>query len=302
MKIEAIRSGEIYDKIRTSIDSNKENIYRYELMKPFEKKWGCYQIPICAKTPGGYDVIMASEMLGILPPRFVNDSYEKEIALLKQDQIWRACETTMVESFSYFEKKGIELPVDTYRYSILLANPDSVYTKLSDGYCGDGGIPGYIFLTVLPNAYTLDRLPAAMAHECNHNVRFQFIKWSNDITLEEMMVTEGLAENFAVSLCGIEHLGPWVSKITKEELMQTCLPILKEGLEVQGLDQITAYLYGDEIATEQGYQPVGLPFCAGYACGFYLVQYYLEKTGVDIAEATLKPAKEILDEVREFFA
>ncbi|WP_369523574.1 DUF2268 domain-containing putative Zn-dependent protease, partial [Anaerotruncus colihominis] len=36
--------------------------------------------------------------------------------------------------------------------------------------------------TFSPNDYTLEHLPVALAHETNHNVRFQFIKWRNDIT------------------------------------------------------------------------------------------------------------------------
>nr|WP_323163543.1 DUF2268 domain-containing putative Zn-dependent protease [Variimorphobacter saccharofermentans] len=78
-------------------------------------------------------------------------------------------------------------------------------------------------------------------------------------------------------------------------------PIIKEGLEVQGMDQITAYLYGDEIARQQGYFPVGLPFCAGYACGYSMVKYYLEKTCEDITLATIRPAKEILNMIEEFW-
>lgn len=35
----------------------------------------------------------------------------------------------------------------------------------SEGYCGDGGIPGYIFSWLIPNEYTLEHLPVALAHE-----------------------------------------------------------------------------------------------------------------------------------------
>lgn len=301
MNIECINSTSIYEKIMKASDDEKENIYRYELMKPFEKKWACYQVPICPKTPGGYDVIMASTLLGILPPQCIDDTWEERIKLLGEDKLWKDCQESMEKSFQYFLNHGVELLVDTYRFTIVLANPDSVYTKLSDGYCGDGGIPGYIILMVLPNAFTLDRLKTAMAHECNHNVRYQHIKWRNDITLAEMMVTEGLAENFAVSLYGIENLGPWVSKVSEEELREYIIPIIKEGLDTQGFDNITAYLYGDDIALQRGFIPVGLPYCAGYACGFHMVKYYLEKTGEDIATATVKPASEILDQIPEFF-
>ena len=63
------------------------------------------------------------------------------------------------------------------------------------------------FSWLLPNEYTLSHLHVALAHETNHNVRFQFIKWKNDITLGEMIVNEGLAENFATFLYGEDKAG-----------------------------------------------------------------------------------------------
>lgn len=51
----------------------------------------------------------------------------------------------------------------------------------------------------------------------------------------------------------------------------------------------------------QNYPKVGLPYCAGYATGYYLIKYYLEKTGKAIEEATILPAEEILVEVEEFW-
>ena len=56
------------------------------------------------------------------------------------------------------------------------------------------GIPGYIFSWLIPNEYTLEHLPVALAHETNHNVRFQFVKWKNDITLGE-------SNNVASTIC-----------------------------------------------------------------------------------------------------
>ena len=78
-------------------------------------------------------------------------------------------------------------------------------------------------------------------------------------------------------------------------------PIIREGLDVQGLDNLTAYLYGDEMAQMQNYFPVGLPYCAGYACGYHMIKYYLKKTGKSIIEATMTPADEILKEVEGFW-
>jgi len=44
-----------------------------------------------------------------------------------------------------------------------------------------------------------------------------------------------------------------------------------------------------------------MPYCAGYACGYELIKYYLKKTGKTIFEATIIPTADILKEVEEFW-
>ncbi len=301
MKINAIRSDGVYSKMMAAPFEKRNDIYRYELMMPFEKKFACYHIPMKAATPNGYDVIMASSMLGHLAPAKVDETQSVNIEQISSNELWDKCELSIKKSLDCFTAHGIELPVQEYLFTILLANAESPYTILNDGYCGDGGIPGYIFCWLVPNDYTISQLPVALAHETNHNVRFQFIKWRNDITLAEMIVNEGLAENFAAYLYGEEKVGPWVSKTTIESLNGHIKPIIYKSLDVQGLENITAYLYGDQMAVMQNYEPVGLPYCAGYACGYHLVKHYLKKTGINIVEATLHPAKEILDATEDFW-
>ena len=101
------------------------------------------------------------------------------------------------------------------------------------------------------------------------------------------MVSEGLAENFATYLYGEDKAGPWVKKTDTKMLNEYIKPIIYDGLDVQGLENLNAYLYGDEMAALQNYPPVGLPYCAGYACGYYLVKHFLKKTGKSIIETTL---------------
>lgn len=301
MQISCIQSNVIYDKIATAPAEKKDDIFRYELMKPFEKKWDCYNIPIKAPQENGYDVVMACEMLGFLSPKKITQETKPSIALLSNQQFWRSCQESVEKSFYCFQKANIQLPVQEYLYTILLANPESPYVIMSDGYSGDGGIPGYIFASLVPSESTMRRLPAALAHECNHNVRFQFIKWRNDITLGEMMISEGLAENFATFLYGEDYAGPWVTKTDDETLNEYIKPLIREALHVSGMENLTAYLYGDETAKLQGYFPVGMPYCAGYACGFHMIKHYLQKTGKGIVEATMLPSDEILNCLDDFW-
>lgn len=301
MEIKMLRSDCIYKKIALAPVEKKGDIFRYELMQPFKGKLDCYGIPLKADTPGGYDVIMASAMLGFLVPPGIDEGILPQIELLGREDLWENCYKSLCTSLEMFTKAGIDLPVQEYLWSILLGDEASPYTIMNKGYGGDGGIPGYIFGTIVPSEYTLERLPVALAHEVNHNVRFQFQKWRNDITVGEMMICEGLAENFATFLFGEEMVGPWVSATDIETLNTHCKPIIKAGLSVTGLEGITPYLYGDEMAELQQYFPVGLPYCAGYACGYYAVKYYLEKTGKNIVEATVLPAQEILKELEGFW-
>lgn len=301
MDIRCIRSDKIYNKMMQASADKREDIYGYELMGEFEEKWSCYNIPLKAKQPNGYDVIMASRMLGFLLPEQLNTTQQQYVDLLADEQLWQRCQQAVERSFQCFIDAGIHLPVQSYIYTLLLANPESPYTIMNEGYSGDGGIPGYIFGSLLPNKYTLERIPVALAHECNHNIRFQFEKWRNDITLAEMMVNEGLAENFAVTLFGENMVGPWVSKTEVDVLHKKIKPVIKQGLQVTGLAGITSYLYGDKMAKLQGYEPVGLPYCAGYACGYHMIKHYLNKTGKSIIEATLLPADQILKEIEDFW-
>ena len=294
--VRALRTGDAYARMIAAPAAKRADIYRHELMAPFKAKWDCYRVPLRPAQPGGYDVVMASEMLGILPPAHVDESWADAAHRLADDDLWHASQQAVERALARFVERDIQLPVQDYLFSILLGNPDNPALAASDGYCGDGGIPGYVLGWLVPSDDTVRRLPAALAHETNHNVRFQFIAWRDDITLGEMMVSEGLAENFAVSLYGEENAGPWVTKTSADVLESTVKPAIRTALDVQGMAGLSAYLYGDEIAAAQGYPTVGLPYCAGYACGYDLVRCYLNATGTDIAEATLLPAEVILQE------
>lgn len=142
MKITAICSDSVYSKIVEAPLDKKNDIYRYELMMPFERKWACYGVPMKAATSNGYDVIMASDMLGHIAPTKVDETQKHNIDLISNDTLWKECELSIKRSLNCFAEHGIELPVKEYMFTILLANCESPYIILNEGYCGDGGIPG----------------------------------------------------------------------------------------------------------------------------------------------------------------
>ena len=44
-----------------------------------------------------------------------------------------------------------------------------------------------------------------------------------------------------------------------------------------------------------------MPYAAGYAYGYHLIQAYLKKTGKSIIEATVTPTEEILETTKDFW-
>lgn len=66
MKITVEDTLEQYEKLYGLEPCKREDFFRYTMMKPFEAMWRFINVPLCAKEPGGYDVVMAAKMLGHL--------------------------------------------------------------------------------------------------------------------------------------------------------------------------------------------------------------------------------------------
>lgn len=297
-KVTVIDSLSFYERcLQEQVD---ENAFRYEIMQPLEGMWQYLNAPFTPKKPGGYDVVMASEMLGIWTPRKTTMLIESKVALLKETEILTECRQVLRKSAQYFSEIGYKIPVDEFIVNILLGDPENTVLMASEGYSGFGGIPGYILLIVVPNEFNRTRLRSALAHEFNHNIRFTYEPFNHgNVSVEDYLVIEGLAEVFSEELYGIEQRGPWVQDYDDEELEYT-IAVMKDGREARGFDQVSAYMYGDEVAREQGYQPVGLSRNAGYTIGYHLVKDYLKNTGKTIAEATLTPSETIVKESKIF--
>lgn len=297
-EVKLVDSLSFYERcLHSQVD---ENSFRYEIMQPFEEMWRYLSVPLVPKTPGGYDVVMASEMLGIWTPRKEIELIKSKVTPLKDTNIFSQYNQVINESVQLFNDIGYDIPVNEFRLNILLGDPENNILMASEGYSGFGGIPGYILLIVVPNAFNRTRLKSALAHEFNHNVRFTYEPFNHgDVSVEDYLVIEGLAEVFAETLYGVEQRGPWVQEYDQEELEYT-IEVMKSGRKARGFDQVSAYMYGDEVAREQGYQPVGLSINAGYTIGYHLVKDYLKNTGETIAQATLTPSRTLVEESRVF--
>ena len=301
MKITAIRSDRIYRSMMSAAPEEKDNLYRDALMGPFEFKWACVGAPLRAKTAGGYDVVSAAAMSGYDVPAQITQERREEIERISSDAFWADCERSIRSTLEGFEQHGITLPKQEYVFTVLLSDPNSPMTAMAGDYCGDGGIPGYIIGSIVPNERSLALLPVALAHETNHNVRWQFMQWSNQITLADMIVSEGLAETFAASMFGEDKVGKWVRETPQQTLRDVVKPLIQDHLGTSDFGTLSSYLYGDEIMALRGGQPIGMPYCGGYACGYALIGHYLNKTGASIHEATLTPTEEILKQTEDFW-
>ncbi|MBU3138144.1 hypothetical protein KPL39_18090 [Clostridium gasigenes] len=86
----------------------RDDIYRYEIMKPFEFKWSCYNVPLKSLQKGGYDVVMASGRIGYLAPSEVDEKQKENIDLISSEDLWKTCEKTIQNFLECFTKAGYE--------------------------------------------------------------------------------------------------------------------------------------------------------------------------------------------------
>lgn len=302
MKITAIRSDRIYQEMMNAAPAEKDHIFRDKLMKPFAFKWACVGIPLKAEAESGCDVVSAAAASGYYTSAQITMERRAEIEQIHHEAFWADCESSIRHALSGFEQHGIRLPRQEYVFTVMLSDPRSPMTAMAGDYCGDGGIPGYIIGSIVPNDRSLGLLPVALAHEANHNVRWQFMQWSSQITLADMIVSEGLAEVFAAEMFGEDKVGKWVRETAPETLRETVKPLVRGNLETSDFQVLSACLYGDEVMALRGGRPIGMPYCGGYACGYALIRHYLRKTGASIFDATITPTREIMQQTEDFWA
>ncbi|MEU2034336.1 DUF2268 domain-containing protein [Nocardia amamiensis] len=189
---------------------------------------------------------------------------------------------------------GLEIPDITVLF--VLGDPgDAHFMGPSLGVTGNGGMSGYILITLWPYPENVERLEATAVHELNHNLRYSpgGVVWNPmTVTVGEHVVSEGLADAFARQLYG-DELG--YTRIGVPHLRdEAVFAKVVSGLGVTGMQNFTAWVHGDAVAERFGVAPVGLPTGAGYAVGNRLVDAYLAATGQTAAQALHADSSEII--------
>lgn len=173
MTYKVIDTVEQYEELLAITDLEKrKNYFRYTMMEPFKEMWNLINVPIKAKQENGYDVIMATKMLG-----YADISNDKQIqqglSILKETNAYTVADNTIKNCIENANKSGLKVNADEIKFGLYVANPDKL--KLQKGYTGFGGIPGFITVNIYSNEYNLPKLPAVIAHEFHHNIRFSYI-------------------------------------------------------------------------------------------------------------------------------
>ncbi|WP_280304282.1 DUF2268 domain-containing protein [Nocardia abscessus] len=189
-----------------------------------------------------------------------------------------------------------ELEVPDITVLFVLGDPgDAHFMGPVLGLTGNGGISGYIVITLWPFPENVARLEATVVHELNHNLRYSpgGVVWNPaTVTVGEHVVSEGLADAFARQLYG-DELG--YARIGVPHLRDDAVfAKVVSGLGVTGMQNFTAWVHGDATAERFGAAPVGLPTGAGYAAGNRLVDAYLAATGQTAAQALHADASAII--------
>lgn len=271
-------------------EEERDALFLDRIMTPLRPIWEP-MLRFRPPTGGESPALAAARMMKLYLPEMGRERALEALGQLEEARVWEDNLTALRRSASALDTGNSS--IETVRLVLTLADPDGLG---EEGYTGAGNTPGWVMVSVWPNAHNLPKLPAVTAHEFNHNVRFARPDWTFPITLGAYLVAEGLAESFAAELYGPGSLGPWTTTLGLEAL-RGLWPRYQAALEEREFGVVRGYIFGDGVMERYG-QPgtLGLPDYAGYALGYRVVQDYLARTGRTAAQATSDPWRQIVEE------
>lgn len=267
MKIKIIKTEALYLTIIKDKPANKLEWFCQEVIEPFDLMFKTIGMP---KDPNLLNYLsldyLKKDMKGLDVLEQVNSKVESEIDILAKR----------------FVESGFNLPEELL-IAVILGDSDKL--KASGGYTGFGGVPGYIQVIVPADTLDVNKALACLVHEFHHNVLFNNVTWPfMNVTVSQYLALEGLAESFVHEVYGQSYIGPWVTTSTIESI-EKAKKIIGKNLDVEGFMNARKYIFGDHPMLSEE-ERIGLPYCAGYATGYYAIQAYQSNNGKHVIETT----------------
>mgnify|MGYP001306719782 CR=1 FL=1 len=220
------------------------------------------------------------------------------LAKMEAAQAWERGEEAFVRATAAFAPWQDQIKIEEITGWLLLADPTRS-NRFEPGYTGatDWLSPRFVCQFWEPNEYNLARISTVIAHELHHLIRLRAFPWDMFRTsVADYIVLEGTAESFATALFGADKVGHFVTGLSADEF-EDARQLIGKGLQATGFNVLRSYIFGDALAEQSGYQPLGgMPTYGGYAVGYHVVQAFLERSGLSIEEATFVPANEIVEQ------
>jgi uncharacterized protein YjaZ len=281
--------------------TKRVKVFDEKVMEPLRPFWE----PFLSRMPGGDEhahedpALRAAKTFNFFTPDLDVESGLGALDKLDQAGTWAESVATIERAWAALAPETHEIELDKILFAFALGDPAKLEGQ--SGYTGFGGMPGLVMILAWPTDENLAKLPAAGAHELNHNIRFSFEPFHPvDTTVGQYIVAEGLAEAFAAEVCGADNLGPWASALSADQVAEVA-PRFRDAIDVNGFNEIRGYIFGDWAAEKSGYKPQGLPDFAGYTVGYEVVRAFLDHSGKSASEATYIPWRDVIT-LSEFFA
>lgn len=285
-----IDTDRIYHRLLEAPDAETRHaIYMNQLVAPWAKMMQMMGVDPTDPLAG------AKRWAWALPDQI--DLIADLLSRLEAADAWNVGRAALTEAIAQFEPYADRLAFDQVTGWLMLADP-TLSNGYEDGCTGaiDWFEPRFIGQFWNPNADNLPRLPGLIAHEMHHLIRLRAFPWGPQISVADYIVVEGTAESFAASRFGEQHLGRFVTDISPADF-EIARRMIGGALDVTGFDKVRGYLFGDALAAQSGFAPIGgVPMYAGYAVGYHVVQAFLKQSGCSIEETTFLPAKQIVEE------
>ena len=290
MKTDWIPTNEYYGRILAAPDAEtRQQLYLDLLVQPWQ--------PMMTMFGGNdpHDPLAGAQRWAWLLPDQVEEISDL-LAQLETAAAWTIGQDALNQATARFTPYQDRIPFDTVEGWLILADP-ARSDATQPGYTGatDWMEPRLVGQFWELNEYNLRCLPGLVAHEMHHLIRLRLFPWDMaKTTVADYIVLEGMAESMATAVFGQEVLGYYVTE-ADESTLTTARQLIGQNLQATGFNTIRGYIFGDEMAEQWGFEPVGaMPRYGGYAVGYHLVQAFLQHTGLTIEEATFLPTEEIV--------